>query len=1170
MSMSDAQQSPNLIHIAATTIGTTLGGPAGAAVGSAIGLLLSAVLPAPADISANLAAGYAQQHLERIYARARRTWSGEGEARKLVNHDLQDALRDALSKTVVDIGGPECFENEWKKRQSLPVPQQDLAFFHTGAGRNLVRENPPLADQACSALRKCYWDLAEHRLLPLVGGGTDGTIDVYSLLLMNDPSALADHFYEIVGAPYLSDFGKGLGIEAREVERFGFASYLRQHLFPQTLFNLGELLKDRTPAWRAFNRWILEDVRDGLLNLSTTQQSANSQILERLDALLAQKEGSLHLQTWIDNLADLLAALGQIELEQEKGFDQIKRLLRKHAHKLLASQEEILALIQNNHQELLSLLHAHSGHLERMEGKLDVFGSPAATSAHTSIHVNVPGKLKTLVGRDELVTGLVERLKEGRDLALVGLPGVGKTSLAVTIAHQSDLLAHYSDGVLWGSLGPQPDVQTILVQWGDALGRDVSQIGDTGQRVQAIRSAIGMKRVLLIIEDGWHQDAIETLRCGGPNCVHLLTTRDQDLAFEFAGPSRQHFVPLLDDDAAFELLSLLAPKACSVAPDLARRLLRVVDNLPLAVELLGNYLGATRHRLSARASQQALKQLDEPKQRLELAQRRLGQLGSDQSLRQTILLSLEDLPLETRSAFYALGAFAPSPARFEIDAALAVIGADDSNAIADLLRRSLLLQDEDEWLLLHQTVADVAREQMPPDAVMRHYTYHLALIKSNVEDWQRIEAVYEQIRYLAYILPPGDELDRLCAAAYTYQYRRGLWKEREEWLLRILGWTQETRDRKNESNILGELGNMYADTGNWGKAIEVYTQSLPVCREFGDRDGEAALLANLGTVYANQSKWDEAKELYEQSLAIDKERNNLEGEASTCNSLAAVYYHQGRWKEAEELYEKSISISQELGDGHSESLVLSNLAELYDGQGRWDDAIQILEQALSISKKLGDRNIESHSFNSMAAIYSNQGRWNEAEQLYKRSLALRREFGDPQGESFILNNLGHLYIHLGRLEEATESLDRALTLSQKLGDRRVQGLVLNSLGQVYSTKGKWQESFEYYSQGLRISESIGDLHTQSFILNNLAVISIELGYWTESLELCNQSMTISRELGDHHLEGIALSNLGEVHRRWGKHEEARRYYKAALEKMHPQSPLCQAIREVVEEWYPDL
>jgi tetratricopeptide (TPR) repeat protein len=126
------------------------------------------------------------------------------------------------------------------------------------------------------------------------------------------------------------------------------------------------------------------------------------------------------------------------------------------------------------------------------------------------------------------------------------------------------------------------------------------------------------------------------------------------------------------------------------------------------------------------------------------------------------------------------------------------------------------------------------------------------------------------------------------------------------------------------------------------------------------------------------------------------------------------------------------------------------------------------------------------------------------------------------------------------------------------------------LGQVYSTKGKWQESFEYYSQGLRISESIGDLHTQSFILNNLAVISIELGYWTESLELCNQSMTISRELGDHHLEGIALSNLGEVHRRWGKHEEARRYYKAALEKMHPQSPLCQAIREVVEEWYPDL
>ena len=59
-------------------------------------------------------------------------------------------------------------------------------------------------------------------------------------------------------------------------------------------------------------------------------------------------------------------------------------------------------------------------------------------------------------------------------LSAEGLPGVGKTALAVVLAHHPAVLAHFTDGVLWAGLGPQGDAMSALTAWGNALGVDVT------------------------------------------------------------------------------------------------------------------------------------------------------------------------------------------------------------------------------------------------------------------------------------------------------------------------------------------------------------------------------------------------------------------------------------------------------------------------------------------------------------------------------------------------------------------------------------------------------------------------------------------------------------------------------------------------------------------------
>jgi hypothetical protein len=164
----------------------------------------------------------------------------------------------------------------------------------------------------------------------------------------------------------------------------------------------------------------------------------------------------------------------------------------------------------------------------------------------------------------------------GRDSALFalrGIPGVGKTALAIAVAHDPQVGGAFIGGVLWAGLGPDPDVMTLLANWGDALGIPGEQLANaaTPQALaQIVHLAIGLRRMLLVVDDAWSVEAALTFRLGGPNSVHLLTTRIPEVATRFA--ARAVEVKELGRDAGSQLLTELAPEAAAAHPDGVRDL----------------------------------------------------------------------------------------------------------------------------------------------------------------------------------------------------------------------------------------------------------------------------------------------------------------------------------------------------------------------------------------------------------------------------------------------------------------------------------------------------------------------------------------------------------------------------------------------------------------------
>lgn len=240
-----------------------------------------------------------------------------------------------------------------------------------------------------------------------------------------------------------------------------------------------------------------------------------------------------------------------------------------------------------------------------------------------------------------------------------------------------------------------------LTHWANALEIDVSELRNVTERALTIKNAIGQRSLLLVIDDAWDLDAAKLLRCGGPNCCHILTTRNQSIARDFSGKNQIETVPVLDDETAYQLLAELAEEACAAAPDVARKLVKSIGGLPLTLELLGGYLATAQHSRYPELAKVSLSQMLSPQKRLQLATQRLGTTNKPEvSLQETIMLSLEDesLPKETVATFYALGAFAPKPVSFDMSAAEAVA---ETNLVtlAILANRNLL---DDSHLIFAQ------------------------------------------------------------------------------------------------------------------------------------------------------------------------------------------------------------------------------------------------------------------------------------------------------------------------------------------------------------------------------------------------------------------------------------------------------------------------------------
>lgn len=330
--------------------------------------------------------------------------------------------------------------------------------------------------------------------------------------------------------------------------------------------------------------------------------------------------------------------------------------------------------------------------------------------------IGLPGihlhEIPNLIGREADIQSLIKRLEQrpANRIACEGLPGVGKTSVLTHIAHR--LNRQYT--VLWCSLGPDPDFNEILRLWAQTLDVPTDQYSgnlSTQQLHRLVKLAVSKQRTVIIIDDVWSASAVIPLLVGDEKSHTLFSSRFSSVACEIDEEQTPYSLPVLGQTQAIELFHKIAPDLAQAHEASINELVPLLGRLPLAIVCVAGALAQVPHIEGKQAIDGAIQRLKTASVRLREPKLTDADLARNPSLREnsvleSVSLSLDLLNPEQQQAFKQLSTLRPQPEVFTESLAHALLGEDARSLLSGLQRVGLVRKAGPNNLHIHPVLAD--------------------------------------------------------------------------------------------------------------------------------------------------------------------------------------------------------------------------------------------------------------------------------------------------------------------------------------------------------------------------------------------------------------------------------------------------------------------------------
>ncbi|MBM7774379.1 DNA-binding SARP family transcriptional activator/Tfp pilus assembly protein PilF [Actinokineospora baliensis] len=745
----------------------------------------------------------------------------------------------------------------------------------------------------------------------------------------------------------------------------------------------------------------------------------------------------------------------------------------------------------------------------------DLLDGPPAPTAATP--VELPPDLPDFVGRDDLLDQVAELLTPRGTampiVAVVGPPGVGKTALAVHLAHR--LHERFPDGRLLLNLhGYSTRPSTTAEQ---ALAHLLRTLGVAPERVplevdaqsNLLRALLADRRALLVLDNASGAEQVRSLLPSGPGCAVLITSRDEMRGLAVTHGARKVSVGVLTGTEARRLLTEVLGAAVAAEPDAATMLIEACGALPLALRIAAaNVEGSIDSYVRELTRRDRL--------------RALTVIG-DVAVSSAFDLSYAALTPEARRLFRQCG-LSPTPdVTAESAAVLAGIDEDEAAGLLRVLATSHLIE---------QTLP--GRFQLHD--LLRLYAVERAKVEDSAGDREdvvrRLLTWYVGVaNHAADVLYP--EMTRLAAprvtGAFTDNGSALSWLDGERLNIAAVVCHVTTNGPHQPAWLLADALRGYfrgqSDTTSWRASARAGLKAATVA---GDDEAVVAMRLSLGAMHASLGDHTSAVEHYDEALALAEEIGSDRLVSAVLNNLACTLQDQGALDEAVDRYERAIVLQRASGTEARAATMMVNLGSAYWELGRLGEARGMFEEALVVSRRTGSRRAEAEVLDSLAGVHLDRGDTDRAIEHAGRALRLAESTGHPRQVAQAHNTLGAATLRAGSPDKAVEHHTLALAKARDLGFRRAQVGALIGLADAHRAAGRPAEAVEPGREALALTDGVGFRGHRGLALVALGRTFLDLGDQDLAGRHARRALEVDRETGHRLGQARALRLLGDV------------------------------------------
>ncbi|GIG59766.1 hypothetical protein Lfu02_41380 [Longispora fulva] len=664
----------------------------------------------------------------------------------------------------------------------------------------------------------------------------------------------------------------------------------------------------------------------------------------------------------------------------------------------------------------------------------------------------LPSDATGFTGRGAEKAALLAALAQARVVAVDGMGGVGKTALAVHVAHQVDCDTRLYIDLHGFTPGREPvrseEALRILLT---ALEVPAGRIPDSGEERAALwRAELAPRRAVVLLDNAADADHVRPLLPGAGESAVIVTSRRRLVDLDEVSPISLDAMSTAEATDLFAAVAGADRVGCEPAATAA--VVRLCGNLPLTVRVAAARL---RHRPTWTVANLAERLRD-------------GDMGVPGALE----MSLRQLSPDERRMFHLLGAVPGADLDVYVAAALgdlplAEVWARldelvDTNLIQepkagryrmhDLLRRMALTGGTDRDLALARLVdyylvcthtaavalahggrSDPVRVAHPPAAVPALDDSDAALA------WLDTEVDNILSTFDAVVAAGLDAA--VCGLAITFRVyfgRRGGIARWKDMLAAAIPAAERLGDRHSQAALRHLHGVAAQWTGDLPEAVADFETSRRLTAEAGDVAGENQALRQLANVLADSGQFHRAVDVYREAVAGLAEPQFAQSQAFARAQMCEALLWLGRAGEVAGIARETLAVARAAGDPHLETLSLRQLGMAALMFGDTGQAVEHFRAGLALSRATGHRLREAGYLTELAVAERESGEMDLALAHHREAMDILDEVDEPAWELLARNPHGESLLAAGLVAEAERSHRRALELARANGARHIE------------------------------------------------------------------------------------------------------------------------------------